>query len=269
MGKRGSEVQSLQRAIAILRVFTVDSPELGVTEISQRVGLHKSTTFRLLNTLAVEGLIAQDPDSGRYRLGLGLLELAGGVTVYNDTRRVARRHMRTLAEKIGATVSLAILEGDASINLEQAMPRGRSVVKTDWTGRRLPLHATSTGKALLAWLDPDAVAPALQQPLEIYTPHTIASVEALEAELNTSREAGYAIEHAEYETGLNAIAAPVRDHTGKVIAALSASGPSYHLTPERFEEVAKEVISAARAISAELGHVDDDIGQKAISPEGG
>jgi DNA-binding IclR family transcriptional regulator len=254
LGKEGSPVQSISRAVSILRTFTVDTPELGVTEISQRVGLQKSTTFRLLSALRVEGLVTQNPETGRYRLGVGLIELAERVTAHADVRQVARRHIHILANKIGATVTLAVLEGDMSINLEQSMPRRRMVVNYDWVGQRLPAHATSTGKVLLAWLDTNAAMDLLKQPLEAYTPHTITDIETLEAELNAVRKAGYSVEREEYEVGLNAVAAPVRDHTGHVVAVISASGPSYRLPPENFEEIAREVIATAKSASTELGY---------------
>jgi DNA-binding IclR family transcriptional regulator len=255
LGKEESPVQSISRAVSILRTFTVDAPELGVTEISQRVGLQKSTTFRLLSALRVESLVAQNPETGRYRLGVGLIELAGRVAVHADVRQMARRHMHLLSNKIGATVTLAVLEGDTSINLEQSMPRRRTVVNYDWVGQRLPLHATSTGKVLLAWLDTKAMEEVLIQPLEAYTPRTITDIETLEMELTAVQKAGYSVEHEEYEVGLNAVAAPVRDHTGRVVAVISASGPSYRLPPENFEEIAQEVIATTKAISTELGYM--------------
>jgi len=259
VNKQGSGVQSLQRAIAVLRAFTVETPELGVTEVGRRVGLHKSTAFRLLSALAAEGLVSQDPETGRYRLGVGLIELAGRVLVHIDLRQVARRHMRPLAEKVGETVNLAILDGTQVLNLEQSVPRGHLVVNYGWVGRRTPLHATSTGKVLLAWAPPSKVAAVLDSPLEAYTPNTITDPEMLQAELDSVLESGYSMGHEEYEVGLNAVAAPVRDHTGQVVAALSASGPSYRLSAERFEEVAREVVATAQAISTELGHLATDV----------
>lgn len=255
MDRRGSDVQSLRRAVSILRTFAIDTPELGVTEISNRVGLHKSTTFRLLSTLISEGLVSQNPETGRYRLGVGLVELAGRVLVHTDVRQVSRRHLRSLAEQVGETVNLAVLDGNESVNLEQSVPRGRLVANHGWVGRRTPVHATSTGKILLAWLGSDSMTDLLANPLEVYTPNTITDVVTLQAELDSVREAGYAVGHEEYEVGLNAVAAPIRDHNGQVIAALSVSGPSYRLPAENLEEVAKEVVGTAQAISAELGHI--------------
>jgi DNA-binding IclR family transcriptional regulator len=255
MSKKGSEVQSLSRAIAVLRVFTPDTPELGVTDISRRVGLHKSTTFRLLSTLAAEGLIAQNPESGQYRLGMGLIALAGRVAVHTDLRQTARRHIRPLADRLGGTVNIAVLDRGESFNLEQSVPRGYLVVNYGWVGRRTPLHATSTGKVLLAWLPPDEIGGLLPAELPSYTPQTITSHEALRDDLVAVRERGYAIGHEEYEVGLNAVAAPVCDASGDVVAALSISGPAYRLSPGTFERVAADVIAVAEGISGELGHL--------------
>lgn len=255
MEKRESDVKSLRRAVAILRAFTIDTPELGVTEISNRVGLHKSTTFRLLSTLNSEGLVSQNPETGRYRLGVGLIELAGGVLAHADVRQVARRYMRLLAEQVGETINLAVLDRNGSVNLEQSVPRGRLVANHGWVGRRTPVHATSTGKVLLAWLESGNVTDLLANPLEAYTPNTITDIDTLQAELESVRDVGYAVGHEEYEVGLNAVAAPIWNHNGHVIAALSASGPSYRLPAESLEDVAKEVVRTAQAISADLGYV--------------
>lgn len=253
--KRKSDVQSLSRAIAILHAFSLQTPELGVTEISRIVGLHKSTTFRLLSSLIAEGLVSQDPDSGRYRLGLGVLELAGRVQIHMEVRQAARPYMQPLAQQLGATVNIAILDRAMSYNIEQAVPVGYLVVNYGWVGRRTPLHATSTGKVLLAWLPLPEVRAVLNGSLESYTRNTITRMELLEQELATVRGSGYAIGQEEYEVGLNAIAAPIRDMSGQVVAALSASGPAYRLSPESFEPAASALISAASAVSRQLGLV--------------
>lgn len=252
--KRKSDVQSLSRAIAILHAFDRETPELGVTEISKLVGLHKSTTFRLLSTLIAEGLVSQDAETGRYRLGLGVLELAGRVQVHTEVRQAARPFMQPLAQRLGATVNIAILDRGMSFNLEQAVPGGYLVVNYGWVGRRTPLHATSTGKILLAWRPAAEVRALLSDPLERYTRQTITRMELLEGELAAVREAGYAVGREEYEVGLNAIAAPVSDMTGGVIAALSVSGPAYRLPQESFESAAAMLVEAAELVSRQLGH---------------
>lgn len=256
MSGRSQQVQSVRRAISILRSFSIESPELGVTEISHRTGLHKSTAFRLLETLEAEGLISQDPETGRFRLGVGLIALAGRVLEYMDLRQASRRHMRILADRTGETVNLAILDEGSSLNLEQSLPHGRLVKNYGWIGRRTPIHATSTGKVLLAWLSESERQSILQRPLERFTPNTIVEVQELELALEEVRRLGYAVGHEEYEVGLNAVAAPVRNHEGQVVAALSISGPAYRLAPETFETSGHAVMRVASEISRHMGHED-------------
>lgn len=256
MSGRSQQVQSVRRAISILRSFSIESPELGVTEISHRTGLHKSTAFRLLETLEAEGLISRDPDTGRFRLGVGLIALAGRVLEHMDLRQASRRHMRILADRTGETVNLAILDEGSSLNLEQSLPRGRLVKNYGWIGRRTPVHATSTGKVLLAWLSESERQEILHNPLERFTPNTIVDLPELERALESVRVRGYAVGHEEYEIGLNAVATPVRNHEGEVIAALSISGPAYRLAPETFEAGGREVMNVAAEISRQMGHED-------------
>jgi DNA-binding IclR family transcriptional regulator len=263
---KSSEVQSLSRAIAILRVFSIEEPELGVTEISRRVGLHKSTTFRLLSTLIAEGLVAQNPETERYRLGIGLLELAGYVQIFTEIRQAAGPYIQALAQESGGTVNVSVLEAGMSFNLEQAVPRGFLVNNYGWVGRRTPLHATSTGKVLLTWLSPAQFGATVDEPLEAFTRHTITDIEVLQDELLSVKMAGYAIGHEEYEIGLNAVAAPIYNRKGDVVAALSVSGPAYRLSPNNFETVAGAVIRTANRISLELGYVAEDSVQIGSNP---
>jgi len=255
---KSSEVQSVSRAIAILRVFSVEEAELGVTEISRRVGLHKSTTFRLLSTLIAEGLVAKNPETERYRLGIGLLELAGRVQIFTEIRQAAGPHIQALAQECSGTVNVSILEAGMSFNLEQAVPRGFLINNYGWVGRRTPLHATSTGKVLLAWLPPAQFEATVEEPLQSFTRNTITDIEVLQDELLSIKTAGYAIGHEEYEVGLNAVAAPIYNREGDVVAALSVSGPSYRLSPDNFEDIAEAVIKTAKRISLEIGYVAAD-----------
>lgn len=250
---RSSDVKSLRRAIAILRTFTIESPEIGVTEISKRVGLQKSTTFRLLQTLKSEGLVSKNPDTDRYRLGTRVVELAGVVLVQSDLRRISQSHMRGLAEIAKNTVTLSVIVGYGPMTLDQYVPSGQLVSNQGWIGRRNPYHATASGKVLLAWQAMDEIKTILSEELGTFTPRTITDTKILLEQLNTIRQVGYAIGNEEYEIGLNAVAAPIRDYTNGVKAALAISGPSYRLRAEQFEEVAKEVIDTAQAISIELG----------------
>lgn len=252
--RRSPEIKSLRRAVSILRTFTVESPELGVTDISKRVGLQKSTVFRLLQTLMVEGLVHKNPETGRYRLGIGVIELAGIVLAQSDLRRIAQPHMHILAEKSRNTVTLSVLVGDEPITLDQFVPSGQLVSNHGWIGRRNPFHATSVGKVLLAWRTSDQIKEITNSDLKSFTPLTITDSKTLINHLKKVRQIGYAIGNEEYEIGLNAVAAPIRDYTTEVKAALAISGPSYRLEEALFEEIAQEVIETAQAISIELGY---------------
>lgn len=250
-------VESVKRAFSILRCFSLDRPELGVTEISRELGVHKSTVSRLLSTLESDRIVLRNPESGRYRLGVGLLELSGLVTLHADLRRVALPFMNQLAQLTQETVNLAVIEGDEVVNIEHITPFGRRVMNIGWVGRRTPLHASSTGKVLMAYLPRSELEAILQKPLTKYTEHTLVEHAELHAEISLIRDQGYATGLEELEIGLNAVSAPIRDHTGRVIAALSTAGPAYRLSEERIEEVLRQlVLDFAKQISLEFGYVE-------------
>lgn len=252
-------VESVKRAFSILRCFSIERAELGVTEISRELGVHKSTVSRLLSTLESEHAVLRNPESGKYRLGVGLLELSGFVTLHADLRRVARSFMSQLAQLTQETVNLAVIEGDEVVNIEHIAPFGRHVMNIGWVGRRTPLHASSTGKVLLAYSPATDLKAILQKPLTKFTEHTLVEFSELQAEMALIREQGYATGLEELEIGLNAIGAPIRDHTGRVIAALSTAGPAYRLSVERINDVlAPLVLDYVKQISLELGYVEEN-----------
>ncbi|GAA0313104.1 IclR family transcriptional regulator [Kineococcus aurantiacus] len=249
-GPRTSPVQSVDRAVTILEVLA-ELGESGVTEISQRLDVHKSTAFRLVTALESRGLVEQVGDRGKYRLGMAVVRLAGAVTEQLDVARRARPACEALAAATGETVNLAVADGDAAINVDQV--RGTSsVVTRNWVGERTPLHATSSGKVLMAFCPPVRAA-GLTERLRRFTDATVVRGRDLEEALGKIAVDGYAVTQEELEVGLNAVAAPVRGADGTVLAALSVSGPSYRLTPERLLEVAPEVVAAAETASANLG----------------
>ena len=164
--------------------------------------------------------------------------------------------MNNWPRKLGETVNVAVRRSHFVVNVDQA--RGPSAVGThNWVGELTPLHATSSGKILLAFMAPAHRREVLATAgLVRLTPHTITSLEALDEQIEAAARDGFACSIEELEEGLNAIAAPVRDHTGQVIAALSVSGPVYRFTRQRLGEVAPDVIAAAAAISDRMGHLD-------------
>ncbi|MGK5531139.1 IclR family transcriptional regulator [Streptomyces sp. URMC 129] len=246
-------MQSVDRAVVILE-FLGHREEAGVTEMAAELGVHKSTASRLATALEMRGLIEQTDERGKYRLGLGLIRLAGAATVRLDLSRQSRRVCEQLAAQVAETINLAILDGDAAINIDQVL--GPSAITThNWLGRRTPLHATSSGKALLAHLPEPEREGRLAAPLERYTPRTVTDPGTVRAHLASVRAEGCAYSVEEFETGLNAVAAPVFTVNGRVVAALSASGPSFRLTERRLREIAPVVRAAAGKISDRLGHL--------------
>jgi IclR family KDG regulon transcriptional repressor len=252
--RRSSTVQSVERAISILRSFSLEKPERGVTELSRELGLHKSTVSRLMITLERGGLLARNPETERYRLGVDLIGMAAQVASYMDVREVARPVLRQLAEACQETVNLSVLDLDQVVNLDQFVPAERQVKNLGRVGRRMHAHSTAAGKVLLACLSPKDLQRILANGLKPYTPYTITDAQQLRRALAQVRQQGYAVAQEELEKGLNVVAAPIYDHTGQAVASISVAGPAYRITPERFPELAVRVTATAGEISQRLGY---------------
>ncbi|MEW1545689.1 IclR family transcriptional regulator [Streptomyces tsukubensis] len=247
-------VQSVDRAVSVLESLARHG-EAGVTEIADELGVHKSTAFRLLGALENRGLVTQARERGKYSLGAGLIRLAGAAAGRLDIAQESAPLCRALADEIGDTVNVAVLDDDAAVNVAQA--RGAaSVTSYNWIGRRTPLHATSSGKVLLAHAPAAVRERVLAAGPTAYTPHTVTSPALLARLLDETAERGYAIAVEELETGLNAVAAPVRCHDGTVAGALSVSGPAYRLRAELLPEFAERVVAVAGLLSRQLGYPD-------------
>jgi DNA-binding IclR family transcriptional regulator len=245
-------VQSVDRALTILEILARRG-DAGVTEIGQELGVHKSTAFRLLAVLEGKGFVEQSVERGTYRLGFGIVRLAGATTARLDLCRVGQQLSEELAAEVGETVNVAILDDSGAVNISQAQG-GASIALLNWVGRRTPLHATSSGKVLLAFA-PGGVREILgDKPLERYTSSTIVDPGLLEEHLEQVRAKGWACTEEELEIGLNAVAAPVRGPDGTVVAAMSVSGPAYRLTPDSVPAAAERVVAAADAFSKRIGY---------------
>lgn len=246
-----ASVQSVDRALTILSILA-RLGEAGVTEIAGALGVHKSTAFRLVATLEAHGMVEQHDERGKYRLGVGLLRLAGATTARLDLVQEARPVCRALAAASGETVNLAVLSEDAALYLDQVA--GASALQShNWVGQHIPLHATSNGKVLLSGLPEEEVARRVPS-LRSYTAHTVTTRAALRRDLDRVREDGYAVATDELELGLTAIAAPIRNAHGDVVASLSVSGPTFRLGEDRVKELVPVVQDAAAEISRRLGH---------------
>src|SRR5581483_6897657 len=200
-----------------------EQPELTVGEIARRLGVHKSTASRLLATLEAAGFVRQEERSGRYRLGLRLLAVAGVLLAQLDLRHIAQPVLHRLAEESQETANLAVWDPPDAVNVAQvASPQPIQYV--GWVGRRTPAHASATGKALLAFQPAAVIEQVLRAPLQRYTARTIT--------------------HAALQAGLTAVAAPIREADGRVQAVLSLSAPTYRTPPARQREHARLVVQA-------------------------
>lgn len=255
MAKQSSSgVQSVERAIAILKSFSADKPERGVGELSRELGLHKSTVSRLMTTLERGELLSRNPETQRYRLGIDLIGLAAQVISYVDVREVARPFLRNLAEDCQESVNLVVLDAGQVVNLDQFVPPMRQVKNIGRVGRRMWPHSTAAGKVLLAHLSTEELDQSLPEELESFTAHTITDPGQLRQELAKVREQSYAIAREELEEGLNALAAPIYDHNGRVIAAASVAGPAYRVTPEHLPQLVARLLKVTQQVSVELGY---------------
>nr|WP_168505505.1 IclR family transcriptional regulator [Streptomyces sp. S1D4-11]QIY93710.1 IclR family transcriptional regulator [Streptomyces sp. S1D4-11] len=245
-------VQSVDRAVSVLEILA-QRGEAGVSEVAAEIDVHKSTAFRLLGALEARGLVEQTAERGKYRLGFGIVRLADAVTGRLDITQQGRQVCERLTEEIGETVNIAVLQKHYAVNLQQV--RGPGAVGThNWVGQLTPVHATSSGKVLLAHLPAKERADVLTASgMQKLPPHTLTVRTKLEKNLAEARERGYAVTLEELEIGLHAVAAPIRARDGEVVAALSASGPAYRFTEERIHELAPVLPKGAAEISHRMG----------------
>ena len=246
-------IQAIERAVSILNAFSAERPEYGVTELANELGLHKSTIHRFLVNLEHAGLVERSPRTGRYRLGLRILELSGLVMQQMSLWEEALPFLEGLVRDTGETGHLAVLDNGEAIYVERVETH-RALRIPSAVGRGYPAHATSLGKVLLAHLGAGELEDIVRaRGLESYTSNTIVEPGALDDELALVRERGYAIDNEEYDDGLRCIGAPIQDHTGAVVAALGVGGPVTRVTGDRVDDLAALVTRAAAGLSRRLG----------------
>jgi len=244
--------QAVMRAIALLKTLSDEQPELGLADLARIVGLNKTTAYRLLTALESERLVARNPATDAYRLGPEMIVLGGRALRANDLAAVSQVELEHLAAQVGESTTLeTLVDTDVLILIE--VPGSHLVSTNQSVGTRWPAHATSTGKVLLAHLPPDRLEARLAGPLARLTDRTIVDAALLRQELAAVRQQGYAIADQEIEIGFMAIATGIRDHTGRVVAAISVNGPTARLTAERAPEVIRMLKAAADRIASQLG----------------
>ena len=249
--RRSTSVQSVDRAVSVMELLARRG-SVGVTEVANEIGIHKSTAYRLLTTLRARGLVEQDATTEQYRLGFALVLLASTVTADLDVLRCARPVCERLSEQTQETVTVAVLEDDDAVVIHQTVSKS-SALSVDWTGRHTPIHATAAGQVFLSHMPEDQRRRILRGPLERFTENTLFAPATLEERARETRDRGYGSTVEELEIGLNAVGVPVHSSDGAVVATVSVSGPAFRLPAEDIPEVAKVVKDAASEISWCLG----------------
>lgn len=246
-------VKSAQRVLAILDLLTAREAPATFTEIAATLGYPRSSLHSLLATLAASGWVELDPLSRRYTLGIRAWQAGHAYLRAVDLADRARPHMETVRDQLGETVQLAVLDGRHNVYVAK-VDGSQMLVLASAVGRRLAAHATGVGKVLLADL-PAAERQALLsgQPLERFTAHTLADLGRLEEELALVRERGHSVDNEEYTEGVRCVAVPVRDHTGRAVAAMSVSVPTIRFDQSRADEALAGLTAAATALSTALG----------------
>ena len=248
-------IRAVERALVLLKVFSPTEPELSLTEVSSRLGLNTSTTFRLLTTLETHDFVEHNSDTGKYHLGVACLQLGSVYLSQVSLRSQALPLLEALRNGCEETVHLTILDRMEVVYLEKLeglLPIG---FMSSRVGSRAPAYCTGVGKALLAYEAPDEVRRFYSEHgLKRYTESTIVDVEQLLAELAEIRSRGFAIDNQEHEAGVKCVATPVRDHQEKVVGALSISGPVQRMDEKIAEmDLVSKAINTSRQISTQLG----------------
>lgn len=248
-----TRLSSVANAARLIKAFSDEEYQIGISGLAKKLVLPKSTVHRLASTLIEAGMLEQNTETGKYRLGLVFFELGSLVRRKMDFSAEAKPALMSLREKTGETVHLAIL-GQTSIIYINRLESKQSVRMTLDVGQRKPAYCTAEGKVLLAFKSMEMVEQIMSAGTPARTDNTITDREALQRELAAIRTRGYAIDNEECELGMRVIAAPVRDHFGNVIAACSVAGPAQRLTKKVLASFAPEVVAAGEAISQRLGY---------------
>jgi IclR family transcriptional regulator, KDG regulon repressor len=250
-------IQSVDRALQILECFSNGEKELGVTEISRMLSLHKSTVFGLLATLENRGYMEQDLSSGKYKLGMKLFELGARVQNNMDIAEIAKPYLEDIVKKYNETVHLVMNDKGQAVYIDK-VEGSTSMRMYSQLGKRPPMYCTGVGKSILAFMPQEYIDDYLSnEDLKKLASNTITDVDGMNKELEKVRSQGYSIDDEEIEDGLRCVAAPIFDHKGDVAGALSIAGPTSRMTKTRMKELAGLIKETARQISNKLGYKND------------
>lgn len=249
-----STVQSVDRTIAIIELLSEYQDGLGLIEISQRLGLHKSTTHRLLLTLIHHNYVCQKQQDQKYRLTIKMFELGGRIIEGMDLQKVAKPYLEALKNLTNEVVHLVVRDGTDMIYIDKVEPNN-NIRMHSRIGARNPLYSTSAGKAIMAFI-PEREVKKIWDNSDIvkHTPNTVTDYKKLLKVLETVRQEGYALDDEENESGIRCIGAPIFNHLKDVVGAISISGPAIRVTYEKLEEFKDYIKKHSKKISSELGY---------------
>jgi DNA-binding IclR family transcriptional regulator len=246
-------LKSLRKAIRVLECFSLQEPRLPLTDIARKVELPLSTTHRILTTLRAVGIVEQEGDRDFYRLGLKLLELGSMVLANMEVHREALPCIEELARETGETVHLGVFDGSQVVSIEK-MDSPHGLASNVTIGKGAPAYCTGVGKALLAFQPTEVVDRLCRAQLTAYTPQTVTDPVRLRKELAQVRAQGFAVDNMEHQADVRCVAAPIRNHSGRVVASLSVSGPATRIPKGRIPPLAARVREVAAKLSARLGY---------------
>lgn len=253
--ERENMVKSVSRSLDIITLVSMKKGGMGVTEIAKQIDINKSSVYRILSTLVQYGYIEQDSETGKYKLGYKFLEISSKLLESIDLRSEAKPFLQELENKTNEVIHLVVYDQGEVVYIEK-LEGNETLRMHSKVGKRAPMHCTSVGKAILAHLPSGIVLDILDRKgMPVHTDKTITDKEVFLKELSQVRQKGYALDLEENEYGITCIAVPIFDHLGKVIAAVSISGPTMRMTDERLKTLQAIMVQTGKDISARLGHV--------------
>jgi DNA-binding IclR family transcriptional regulator len=245
------KVKSLYKALQVLECFTPEKPELGITEISNELGLYKSNVSNIVTTFVKAGYLEQNPENNKYRLGFKILKLGNIISSNLNFRQLVLPCMQEIADAANEVVYLGVPHDGEVVYLDSCCPKNQLATRT-MLGVRAPLYCTGIGKAMLAFLPEETVRDVIAKGLKKYTDNTITEPQTLLDELASIRRRGYSVDRMEHEYGIKCVGMPLMNRRRQVVAGISISGPSLRFSDAKVEEFAGLLKSAVAQIEGKL-----------------
>jgi IclR family transcriptional regulator, KDG regulon repressor len=249
---RDYTLSSVKNSLRLLQSFTTEEPERKVTELAQTLGMGHSTVSRMLATMASEGFVTKDPETQKYRLSLSILSLNSVIISNLEVTRTSQFTLQKLVDEIGESSHLGVMEGKDVVYINK-VECNHPVQILSYIGRRNPLHSTSSGKVILAFQEEEVINRYIESSFEKFTVNTIIHPDGFRRTLHEIKEQEFAVSIEELRDGVASVSAPIRDHTGKVVYAVTVVGPVHRMDPQDARIIAK-LKTAAKELSSLLGY---------------